>query len=214
MRTLTWSMEDALISPVGIMILTGAGLIDSPAKSSNERGIIVHTTEQIELSADNFKAKNGTQVCTIKLSEEPYDPYAKNANGTDENFYNEDHIYVMRLDSNGDIATEPFIASKASANSKWIEIASRIRKDEALNVWNYHGLEDGNNMARNTSNLSAGDVVLVDYYREVKGLGAAQEINITPDKFGGSYYLEASTLFRNEDGIDMPAEFIIPNCRI
>jgi hypothetical protein len=40
-RTLTWTMEDALISPVGIMILTGAGLIDSGEATP----ITIHTTE-------------------------------------------------------------------------------------------------------------------------------------------------------------------------
>ena len=40
------------------------------------------------------------------------------------------------------------------------------------------------------------------------------QIEITPDKFGGNYYLEASTLFRDQRGVDMPAEFIIPNCKI
>ena len=40
------------------------------------------------------------------------------------------------------------------------------------------------------------------------------QIDITPDKFGGNYYLEASTLFRSQNGVDMPAEFIIPNCKI
>ena len=56
------------------------------------------------------------------------------------------------------------------------------------------------------------DVVLVDYYVERKS--NAQQIDITPDKFGGNYYLEASTLFRDTNGVDMPAEFIIPNCKI
>jgi hypothetical protein len=42
----------------------------------------------------------------------------------------------------------------------------------------------------------------------------AQQIEITADKFGGNYYLEASTLFRDTNGVDMPAEFIIPNCKI
>ena len=42
----------------------------------------------------------------------------------------------------------------------------------------------------------------------------AQQIDITPDKFGGNYYLEASTLFRDQNGVDMPAEFIIPNCKV
>ena len=211
-RTLTWTMEDALISPVGIMILTGAGLIDSPAKDSAERGIIVHTTEQIELNANNFSSVTtgvvGAQYYQIKVSEDPYDP----DNGTEKQ-YSGDYIYVMRLDENGDIVSEPFIGTKTAKNT--IQIIARERKDENQNIWKYDFLVDETNgLARNTKGLAIGDVVLVDYYREVKGLGAAQEINITPDKFGGSYYLEASTLFRNEDGSDMPAEFIIPNCRI
>ena len=35
-RTLTMTMEDALISPMGIAILTGAGLIESADDTSNE----------------------------------------------------------------------------------------------------------------------------------------------------------------------------------
>ena len=208
-RTLTWTMEDALISPVGLMILSGAGLIDSPAKDSAEQGIIVHTTEQIQLNSDNFSSVQGANgYFRIKLSQKPYDPN----NGT-ANQYSGDYIYVMRLDDNGDIASEPFIGT-ADGEDGWIKIDARMRIDEAGNKWNYDFLKDDGYLARNTKPLALNDVVLVDYYREVKGIGAAQQINITPDKFGGSYYLEASTLFRNEDGIDMPAEFIIPNCRI
>ena len=40
------------------------------------------------------------------------------------------------------------------------------------------------------------------------------QIEITADKFGGNYYLEASTLFRDQNGVDMPAEFVIPNCKV
>ena len=54
--------------------------------------------------------------------------------------------------------------------------------------------------------------VMVDYY--TPKTSGARQIEITPDKFGGNYYLEASTLFRDTNGIDMPAEFIIPNCKI
>jgi hypothetical protein len=60
--------------------------------------------------------------------------------------------------------------------------------------------------------FAEGDIVLVDYY--VEKSSDAQQIEITPDKFGGNYYLEASTLFRDTNGVDMPAEFIIPNCKI
>ena len=56
------------------------------------------------------------------------------------------------------------------------------------------------------------DQVMVDYY--TPKISGAKQIEITADKFGGNYYLEASTLFRDTNGVDMPAEFIIPNCKI
>ena len=55
--------------------------------------------------------------------------------------------------------------------------------------------------------------VLVDYY--MKRTSDAQEITITPESFGGNFYIEASTLFRDAGtGVDMPAEFIIPNAKV
>lgn len=202
-RTVTWTMEDALISPVGMMILTGAGLIES----SEDKPIYVHTTEQIQLPQD-FTISNSGVTSEIELSYEPYDStYDANTIG-----FGEDYIYVMRLDDNGDIVTEPFIATKTTG--KKIQIKDRSRVDENGNNWNYHSLNASDKVSHTTRHLRAGDVILVDYYRAETALGAVKEINITPDKFGGSYYLEASTLFRNENGIDMPAEFIIPNCRI
>ena len=61
--------------------------------------------------------------------------------------------------------------------------------------------------------IKKGDVVLVDYYTEHKS--DAVQVDITPDKFAGYYYLEADTLFRREsDGVDLPAEFILPKVKI
>ena len=54
--------------------------------------------------------------------------------------------------------------------------------------------------------------VVVDYYTE--RASDTQQIEITPDSFGGNFYLEASTLFRDTNGVDLPAEFIIPNCKV
>ena len=90
-RTVTWTMEDALISPVGMMILTGAGLIES----SEATPIYVHTTEQLQLDDNNFN--NGV----ITLAYDPYDAETGKLDG--------DYVYIMRLDSNGDIATEPLL---------------------------------------------------------------------------------------------------------
>ena len=64
-----------------------------------------------------------------------------------------------------------------------------------------------------TGLIKQGDVVLVDYYTEHKT--DAFQVDITPDKFAGFYYLEADTLFRREsDGVDLPAEFILPKVKI
>ena len=53
---------------------------------------------------------------------------------------------------------------------------------------------------------------IVDYYTEVNK-GAIQ-IDIEPQNFGGNFYIEADTLFRDTDGADHAAQFIIPNGKI
>ena len=171
-RTITFTMEDALISPTGFMILSGAGLTEA-----KDEPIYVHTTEQIQIP------KTGDNAGKIVLTQTPYV-------GADHST-EEDYIYVMKLDDNGDVATEPYLYTVDTGNT--------IKLKET----NYKADDDA---------PAAGDVVLVDYY--VKKTSGAQQIDITPDKFGGNYYLEASTLFRDTNGVDMPAEFIIPNCKI
>ena len=181
-RTVTFTMEDALISPAGFMILSGAGLIEA----SETNSIKVHTTEQTD------KVEVTDEGVVITLSEKPYDEP-----GSDEDF-----IYVMLLDDRGEVATEPFIPSKIE--DKKITLSAS---------WNDND-RDADHVARgnNLSEFKNKSIVLVDYY--VAREGGVSEITITPDKFGGYYYLEASTLFRNTDGVDMPAEFVIPNCKI
>ena len=56
---------------------------------------------------------------------------------------------------------------------------------------------------------------LVNPEEEQKSSQEEKQIDIEAGKFGGSYYLEASTLFRDQaTGNDYPAEFIIPNCKV
>ena len=181
-RTVTFTMEDALISPAGFMILSGAGLVE--ASTSNK--IKVHATEQTNKVT---VASNGIQ---IELEEIPYWPKQVDEEGKETDEYDfsdkaENWIYVMLMED-GEVISEPFIPS--AIEGKVITLKSSDDVEEFKNQ----------------------SVVLVDYY--VEHDGGAFEIDITPDKFGGNYYLEASTLFRNTDGVDMPAEFIIPNCKI
>lgn len=169
-RTLTFTMEDALISPESFSILSGAGLI----AATEDAPIYVHMTSQVQLKEAN----------KIELPETPC--WNKRGEVADEYYKSGADIFVMTM-TNGQIDSEPCIPVKVEGN--------------ILTCYSHAGTIDPE------------EVVLVDYY--VKRTGGAQVIEITADKFGGNYYLEAQTLFRDEQsGVDMPAEFIIPNCKV
>jgi hypothetical protein len=133
-------------------------------------------------------------VVTITLKETPYQPKAGAVDAS------EDFVYVMLLDSNGEVSTEPYTKVSVDASAKTITINPTNTTDEGTETIN------------DTSDFTAGCTVLVDYY--VAKESGVQQIEITPDKFGGNYYLEASTLFRSTSGVDLPAEFVIPNCKV
>ena len=182
-RTITFTMEDALISPAGFMILSGAGLVDA-----KEKALKVHTTEQ----TDAVEVDGASVV--IYLKNKPYLPAVAD---------NEDYIYVLLLDD-GEVVTEPFIPAQTTS----AEIEEVADGEEHAGYFKISLKGDSDDI----DCFTPGCVVLVDYYTEKTG--GAQQIEITADKFGGNYYLEASTLFRDTNGVDMPAEFIIPNCKI
>ena len=200
-------MEDALISPAGFMILSGAGLIEASTKNT----LKVHTTEQ----TDKVKvtvSENNVESVEIVLSEKPYT----------NKIAHEDLIYVMRL-NNGEVDSEPYIPDhktispvKYDEDSEWYVTAGEGDTIEGYMISLIHGEGDTQPTRPEgydeLNKFKAGDIVLVDYYVEKNS--DAQQIEITPDKFGGNYYVEASTLFRTTDGVDMPAEFVIPNCKI
>ena len=187
-RTVTFTMEDALISPEGFMILSGAGLIDA----TTDKPIYQHMTETVDAGALHI---TGT-TAIIPLSEVPY-----LGSGTgEEAAYKqpEDYCYVMLI-KDGEIISEPYIP-KHNENSGSAAPNTNVAGDKNIEI------------TIQTKDQGTFDSVLVDYY--VARKSGAQQIEITADKFGGNYYLEASTLFRTTDGVDMPAEFIIPNCKI
>ena len=223
-RTITFTMEDALISPAGFMILSGAGLIEANGKDT----IKVHTTEQTDKVTVATDDDGKVTDVTIVLSQKPYVGKMRLNETSGEMELvgtHEDLIYVMKLE-NGEVATEPYIPDHNSVVAvKWDDVTGTyVEAGEGDSIDGYSislilNEEDSSKIrptrAEGYDELDAfaeGDIVLVDYY--VEKSSDAQQIEITPDKFGGNYYLEASTLFRTTDGVDMPAEFIIPNCKI
>ena len=196
-RTITFTMEDALISPAGFMILSGAGLVNAGEMDvyGNKKTLKVHTTEQTDAVKVTLAENSGAfgsedyavSSVVITVESKPFE-----AEG-------EDLIYVMLLED-GEVITEPYIPAKVEERAVGVG-------EEEIKVYDLtlKATDDLNKFPKDA-------VVLVDYYVEKEA--GAQQIDITPDKFGGNYYLEASTLFRDTNGVDMPAEFIIPNCKI
>lgn len=208
-RTVTFTMEDALISPEGFMILSGAGLIDA----TDTKPVYQHMTETVDMSGIKLyedETGQGTEATdkskaksfTVRLSEKPYLP-------TDQY---DNYAYVMLVKS-GEIVSEPYIPEHGeitgSAEDGYVITVKKLNTIYTEKIENESAEK---HIYGINGDLPAFDSVMVDYY--VARKGNARQIDITPDKFGGNYYLEASTLFRDQNGVDMPAEFIIPNCKI
>ena len=158
-------MEDALLSPLGFSILSGAGLVDA---SQVDGGMKVHTTLTTVVDV--------TSGINVDLGEL-----------TGKEIANEKaYAFILK---DGQIAErlKPAVPSGGSVTFTRQEKAS--------------------------GQLTGPQTVMVDFY--VKVATGAVEMTIEPDKFGGFYYLEASTLFRRQDnGQDMAAAFVIPKVKI
>lgn len=199
-KTLTFTMEDALISPEGIAILTGAGLIEA----SSAEPVYVHKTLEM-------KAKDaGVTIASGKVSAAAIT--LKDGNGDSVTAaIDADHpLFMFIKDSNGYIISEPFStetkAEGAGAITETKESdTSVIKITESTKI---PGLDD-----TDTDGSKFNGTVFFDFY--TKETSGVKQIDIGYDKFAGSYYIEASTLFRDQaTGRDDPAEFIIPNGKI
>ena len=226
-RTLTFTMEDALISAEGFMILAGAGLIDASKQNTIKQHVTEKTTA-VALSED----KKSVQIFVKNL---PYEQVDTTTGAHKGEFY----IYAMRVD-NDEPVTEPYLPTvirQTEAPTKpqkfyfdETEMKYKTCTDEEADTKAkagtqiYYGLQikeitstykivdETEAGAEHKLELFEGSVVLLDYY--IEKASKTRQIEITADSFGGNFYLEASTLFRTQDGVDLPAEFVIPNCKI
>ena len=164
-KSVTFTMEDALLSPLGFSILSGAGLVDA---GQVDGGMKVHTTLTTVVDVTDGIVVNLGELTGKEIANEK--AYA---------FVMKDGQIVERL--------EPAIPSGGTVTF------TRNRKAAGP--------------------LTGAQTVMVDFYVSVES--GAVEMTIEPDKFGGFYYLEASTLFRRQDnGQDMAAAFVIPKVKI
>lgn len=189
-RTLTFTLEDALLSPKSFSILSGAGLLDASATEP----IFVHQTTQLAITKTEYAAdkssENGKPANSFQLIDEETGEPIKIASTTENPAA---ATYVLIVDDDDEFVYEPCVPNTTGTDlTKGVIACNALKK--------YFETYDS-------------AIVIVDYY--VKKVSGTTQIEITPDKFGGYFYLEASTLFRKEStGVDMAAEFIIPKVKI
>lgn len=189
-KTMTFTVTDALMSPMGLAVLTGAGLI-SP---TSDKPMHVHVTINKNLNASgvanitlqDLRDETGLQdatsfaVCTL----EDLKPYA------------------TKLDGSG-------------AGIDWFNDVT-ITGGTASTKGEYTVVDSSNPAVFTVGDTgAASSTVQLDFYLIMNNANAVQEVDIEPGSFGGYFYVEAQTLFRREDsGQDMAAELIIPKAKI
>ena len=182
-KTLTFTVTDALMSPLGLAVLTGAGLAeDADIKH-------IHVTYDVAIGNDG----NG-EITAEKLAAElglPKDSTIEVCNDT------ELKPYATILDGNGAVVGWADDIELSGTNSTALNNIIEVASEKPLNV---------------KSTLGAGKTIKLDFY--VRMTTGATEITVAPDDFGGYFYVEADTLYRNQDGKDMAATITFPKVKI
>ena len=184
-KTMTFTVTDALMSPMGLAVLTGAGLI-SPVKGESQAH--VHTTINV-----NVDANGNAKVSVDDLNEEF---------GLDAKDYvicNTIDMFATELDGSG-------------AGINWFDGVT-ITSPQVTG--DYVVIDKTTANKELTFNIpgAASTVVQLDFYTIMNN--SVTEVHIEPNSFGGYFYIEAQTLYRREDtGKDMAAELIIPKAKV
>lgn len=196
-KTMTFTVEDALISPMGLAVLSGAGLIN--ADENNERH--VHIT-----LAKNINAEGKATVTLLDILDEL--GLSKTDYPTISICKTDDvPAYGIVIDGSG--AGVPMLQGGVSGFISGITIEGEANATDlgAIDV------SDANPATFTVGQPYAGTTVKLDFY--VLMNSSVTEVTIAPEDFGGFFYIEAQTLFRREDtGKDMAAEIIIPKAKV
>ena len=216
-KTITFTIEDALMSAQSFSMLSGAGVVQGAGTTDNTEAsqkIYVHRTYDLIVEKIDSKyyarlpqdVRDG--VTLIATKEAPIYATILDSAGAQKTFLSaigEKEIYV------GDKDTQATLGNRG--------VIDCGPTDDLLFKLDYNEPTSGNQNSGLTAGytdptaVQAGDTVRIDCYA-VYGAGA-QELQITADTFAGYYYIEASTLFRDEaTGADFPAEFVIPRGKI
>lgn len=192
-KTLTFTVEDALLSPIGFAVLSGAGLFDEWEENDK---VHVHTT------CAGIVEKDASNNLVIDITD---------ALDSDEQICADAPLFVIVADTDGSLKGQIVEISKVdsqayqAANTTTTPATEEKPASHVLTL----SKETGDN-----AGIDAGTQVFCDFY-VLKAGSAVSELQIDAANFAGTYYVEASTLFRRQiDGKDLPAEITFPNVKI
>ena len=194
-KTLTFTLTDALISPVSLAMLSGAGLVKEAGKN-----VHVHATTRATMTVTGT---TGTIDLTDALR--TFGPIS-GANQITVDAGIDAPIFIIKTEDDGSITGDIVTGTDGGSSSKGISFAYNTDGKGIITI-NAPKLN-------NTTAISESMNVMVDYY-VIKKAENVSEIQITAADFAGYYYVEADTLFRAQaTGIDMPANLTFPNVKV
>ena len=196
-KTMTFTVEDALISPMGLAVLSGAGLMDASADN------IAHVHVTLDTVLD------GTGKATVALAD------LREETGLSDvtEFYvcNSVAAYATVIDGSGAgiefIPDDLTITGTEAADV--FDDAIKVNETESATFETLSTTNDDGD----TIYPYANKTVKLDFYLIMNN--GVTEVEIKPQDFGGYFYVEAQTLYRREDtGMDMAAEIILPKVKV
>ena len=191
-KTLTFTVEDALLSPLGLSVLSGAGLI----KGTNAELVHVHMTTTALVSGDTPSSPT-KGIINLTEALEAGDAICEEA-----------PLFIMELEGDGSLTGTIFDATDI------LNKQIGYKENKPTEVDTEDDTKDKRWNKITCDKTLAGKTVMVDYY-VIKKSANISEIQIDAENFAGYYYVEADTLFRRQsDGVDMPANITLPNVKI
>lgn len=183
-KTMTFNVTDALISPLGLMMLTGAGFGDASEKNIKHIHVTMHaltdSTGAAKISYDDIKKEIGTTE-NIAICDD------KNVKA-----------YATILDGTGAIVDWADIVEVTE------EVEDTVKK--AVFTVKKSPAEGSTAVVQKEKNVK------LDFYVIMKS--GLTQITIEPGDFGGTFYVEADTLYRDQNGKDMAATITFPCAKI
>ena len=207
-KTLTFTVEDALLSPISLAMLSGADLFQG---ADGIEKVHFHTTTAG--AAMSITGTEGDLTATINL---------KDFLGKDESICatNDSSIYVIVTDGSGDLTGEMIEAGDGGTvqvgyiEDKIFHPSDGTKVNQAIQITKAKSTGLAKFAEDEKTALTGNIAVFVDYYLD-KNATSVDELQIAADNFAGNYYVEADTLFRRKsDGVDMPANLTFPNVKI